>query len=165
MTDEQTKVVDPFSEASSSFITLDDCNVDANGNTPAVGVTAGRLLLIEPLSIETRPSNLPGQTDKTYESITANVVILDGPVTEKIDAIPLKVDGMFVSGTVIVNQLKPKLPEKKPAQKYMLGRLGKQPSQTKGFGGAWVLNGNGYTVTESDKQLARNYLNSLDPFA
>lgn len=157
-------MTDPFSEARSSFVTLEDCFRDSDGAVLPVGSPKGRLILVEPLSIEKRQSNLPNQTDKMYDSITANVVILDGPVTEKIEAIPFKVDGMFLSGSVIVNQLKPKLPDKRPAQKYALGRVGKQPSQTKGFGGAWVLNGNGYTVTEADKKLARSYLETLNPF-
>lgn len=157
-------IVDPFSEAQSSFITLDDCLVDVNTGKVANVGEQGRLLLIEPISIETRQSTLPGQTDKAYDSITANVVILDGPVTEKIEEVPFKVEGMFLSGAVIVGQLKSKLPDKKPSTKYALGRVGKQPARTKGFGPAWVLNGNGYSLTEADKQLARNYLNSLDPF-
>lgn len=150
-------MTDPFSEATSSFVTLEDF-VDAQGN--------GRLLLISPIKVEVRESTLPGSQGKTYESITADAVVLDGPITEKITEVPFKVDGMFLSGAVIVSQLKPKLPNPNNGNKpgLVLGRAGKQPARTKGFGPAWVLNGNGYKVTDRDKDMARAYLATLNPF-
>jgi hypothetical protein len=138
---------DPFSDARSGFVKLEDM--------------LGRLLLIIPQSIEERASTLPGSQGKTYESITADVIILDGPVTELIEEIPATIEGTFISGSVIVGQLKPKV----KTHGMVLGRLGQQKARTKGFGDAWVLN----PPTDADKAVARPaaaaYLEATDPFA
>lgn len=139
---------DPFSDARSGFVKLDDL--------------LGRLLLIVPKSVETRPSRMPGApAGATYESITADVIVLDGPVTELVEEVPMTIEGTFISGGVIVPQLKPKI----ASQGMVLGRLGQQPSQTKQFGPAWVLQ----PPTDADKVLARpaanTYLAANDPFS
>ncbi len=138
---------DPFSDARSGFVKLEDL--------------LGRLLLVVPKSIEERASTLPGSQGKMYASITADVIILDGPVTDLIDEVPLTLEGTYISGAVIVAQLKPKV----GTHGMVLGRLGQQPAQTKGFGPAWVLR----EPTDNDKVLARPaasaYLAANDPFA
>ena len=142
---------DPFSDARAGFVKLDDL--------------LGRLLLIVPLSIEERASTQPGRVGETYESITADVIVCDGEVTDMIEEVPMTLEGIFVSGGVIVPQLKPKLPRGGSATGGMvLGRLGQQPSQHKKGSPAWVLQ----EPTEEDKviarPLARDYLADNDPF-
>jgi hypothetical protein len=145
---------DPFSDARAGFVKLDDL--------------LGRLLLIVPLSIEDRPSTKPGRTGETYESITADVIVCDGDVTDMIDEVPMVLEGIFVSGGVIVPQLKPKLPRGNREGGMVLGRLGQQPSQHKKGSPAWVLN----EPTEDDKVIARPLAKAYlaanqpsDPFA
>lgn len=137
---------DPFADASAAFVKPEHL-VD-------------RLLLVIPQSVESRPSTLPGSQGKMYESVTTDVIILDGEVTDLIDEVPMTVENIFFSGQVVVGQLKPKVKD----HTMVLGRLGKQPSKTKGFGDAWVLN----PPTEDDKKVARpaanDYLASRDPF-
>lgn len=138
---------DPFSDARSGFVKLDDM--------------LGRLLLIVPKSIEMRASTLAGNQGKQYESITADVIILDGAITDMIDEIPFTLDDTFVAGGVLVPQLKPKI----RTGGMVLGRLGEQPSKTNPKVMAWVLR----EPTEEDKVLARPaasaYLADRDPFA
>lgn len=150
---------DPFAEAESSFLSLDDM---VEGGPDG----GGRLLLITPLSIEKKPSTFPNaKPGETYDSITADVVILDGKTTEKIPEVPYLVEGMFIGSSVVVPQLRPKLPRDGKPAGMVLGRAGTQPARTKGFRPSFVLNGNGYKVTDADRELARAYLATLDPFA
>lgn len=139
-------MTDPFSDARSGFVKLDDLE--------------GRLILVVPQAIQERASTLPGQQGKTYEQITGDVIVLDGPVTDMIEEVPMTLEGIAISGQVITAQLKPKV----KTNGMVLGRLGKQPSQTKGFGPAWVLN----APEEADKVIARPaataYLADSDPF-
>lgn len=143
---------DPFSDARAGFIKLDDL--------------LGRLLLVVPLSIEDRPSTQPGKTNETYESLTCDVIVLDGEINDMIEAVPSTLEGIYISGGVIVPQLKPKLARGNRAAGMVLGRLGQQPSQTYKKGSpAWVLT----EPTDEDKVIARPvataYLANSDPFA
>lgn len=141
-----TEERDPFSDARSGFVRLDDME--------------GRLLLVVPLSVEQRDSTLPGQSGKKYDSITADVIVLDGDTTDMIEEIPFTIEGTFLSGQVLTAQLKAKV-----GKGMVLGRLGKQKARTKGFGDAWVLN----APTDADKKLARPaakaYQEENDPFS
>ena len=146
-------MTDPFDEARPGFVRLDDL--------------LGRLLLVAPYDVEQRASTLPGAKEgDTYESITADVIVLDGPTTELIEEIPYEIEGMFISGSAIVPQLKPKIRKRG----LVLGRLGQQDNRKNPkFGKAWVLE----PPTEADKALARpvaqDYLArrqpEQDPFA
>lgn len=142
---------DPFDDARPGFVRLDDL--------------LGRLIAVIPQSIEERESTLPKSQGKKYESITADVIVLDGKPTDMVEAVPVVLEGIFFSGSVVVNQLKPKL-RKQPHERMVLGRLGQQPARTKGFGDAWVLE----APTDKDKEIARGpareYLEkNTDPFA
>jgi len=132
-TEQEHDMTDPFSDARSGFVKLEDM--------------LGRLVLVAPKSVEQRQSTLPGANGKTYDSIVADVVVLDGEPNEVIEEVPLTVEGAFISGAVIVNQLRAKV----KTQGLVLGRLGQQPSRTKSFGPAWVLN----PPTDTDKNIAR----------
>ncbi len=146
-------MTDPFDEARPGFVRLDDL--------------VGRLVLIAPHSVEQRPSTLPGAKEgATYESITADVIVLDGEPTETIDEIPYVVEGMYISGSAIVPQLKPKIRKRG----LVLGRLSQQPSRKNPkFGKAWILE----PPTEADKALARPHAHAYlerrqaeeDPFS
>lgn len=140
-------MTDPFQTARSGFVRLDDLT--------------GRLLLVVPQSIEERESTLPGSQGRKYDSITADVIVLDGDTNDVIEEIPTTLESVFFSGAVVVNQLRGAV----KGNKMVLGRLGKQKSQTKGFGDAWVLQ----EPDEADKKVARpaakSYLEENDPFA
>lgn len=125
---------DPFDDARSAFVKLDDL--------------LGRLVLVVPLEVRTEPSTLPGSQGKTFEKVIADTVVLDGPVTDLIEAVPSTLDELHWSGQVVVGQLKPKV---RITNGMVLGRLAKQPSKTKGFGPAWVLE----SPTDADKVIAR----------
>lgn len=140
-------MTDPFSDARSDFIKVEDLK--------------GRLVLIAPKDVVTRQSRFPGQEGKTYDSVTADVIVLDGPVTESIETIPMTIDDMVISGTIMASQLAPKV----KTRGMVLGRVATQPSQTRGFRDAWLLE----PPTEADKVIARPaasaYLAANDPFA
>lgn len=139
---------DPFDGARTGFVRLEDLK--------------DRLVLVFPQSVEERDSTLPGAAGKKYESVTADVIVLDGDVTELIEEVPLTLEGIFISGAAIVPQVKPKIGK----GRGVLGRLSTQAARTKGFGDAWVLE----APTDADKALARPYAvayqeKNLDPFA
>jgi hypothetical protein len=137
-------VKDPFSDASDAFLKMDDL--------------IGRLLLVSPQDVGERESTLPGSQGKVYEYVITETVVLDGDVTDLIEDIPTVLDGFQFSGQAITAQLKPKVASKG----MVLGRLGQKPSQTKGFGKAWVLQ----PPTDDDKVLARKWIaENADPFA
>lgn len=140
-------MTDPFTDARTGFVKLEDL--------------LGRLLLVVPQSIEERQSTLPGSVGKVYDSITADVIVLDGPATDLIEQVPATLENVYLSGSVIVAQLRSKVKTKG----MVLGRLGQQKARTKGFGDAWVLD----APSESDKAPARvaaaAYLAESDPFA
>jgi hypothetical protein len=129
-------MTDPFSTARDAFIKQE--HVD------------GRLLLISPLSSGERESTLPGSQGKLYVFIETDTVVLDGALDDMVDEVPMLLEGFQYSGQAITAQLQPALRK----SGMVLGRLGKKPSQTKGFGDAWVLQ----EPTEDDKVIARKYL-------
>lgn len=135
---------DPFSDANDAFIKSEHLE--------------GRLLLVSPYDKGERESTLPGQTGKLYTFVETNTVVLDGEPDDMIDTVPLKLEGFQLSGSGITAQLLPKI----ASRGMVLGRLGKKPSQTKGFGDMWILQ----PPTESDRQVARDYLaaNPVDAF-
>jgi hypothetical protein len=128
--------IDPFDDARDSFVKLDDVN--------------GRLLLITSLSTGERPSTLPGQQGKMYDWVETTTVVLDGEITDLIETVPLVLDGFQFSGANIMRLLKPKI----RTRRMTLGRLGKKPSQTRGFGDAWSLR----PGTDADKDLAKRWI-------
>lgn len=139
---------DPFSDARSAFVKLDDF--------------LGRLVLVVPKESREEASTLPGSQGKMYEKVIADTIVLDGDVTDSIETVPGTYEDTHWSGAVVVSQLKPKI----RTGGMVLGRLAQQPSKTKGFGPAWVLQ----PPTDEDKVLARPaataYLEAnVDPFA
>jgi hypothetical protein len=129
-------MTDPFSSARDAFIKQEHVK--------------DRLLLISPLSSGERESTLPKQQDQTYTYIVTDTAVLDGAVDDMIDEVPMVLEGFQYSGQAITAQLLPAVRK----STMVLGRLGKKPSATKGFGDAWVL----LEPTEEDKAVARKYL-------
>ena len=130
---------DEFDEARSAFVKQEHLK--------------GCLLLVTPTGQGERESTLPGANGKTYTYVVADVVVLDGDVSEMIEDVPLTLDDFQFSGATLTGQLLPKIRK----GRKVLGRLDKTPSQTKGFGKAWVL----AEPTEADKVVARAYLASV----
>jgi hypothetical protein len=128
---------DPFDTARSNFLGLGDL--------------AGRAVLVYPTKLEENiPSTRPGQ-NKTYSRIVADVIVLDGDVDEEagVDEIPMTVSDMFISGSVLVPQLRGNLKTKRP----VLGVVNKQKSSVKGNNDAVVLNAD--AITDDHRKLAR----------
>lgn len=137
---------DPFNDPQSEFITAKDF--------------VGRLLLVTPTGVETGiVSTMPGAEGKTYDRVIADVVVLDGAVTDKFDTIPCRIEAQLLSGAALVPQLTKRTSAGPVPGKMTLGRVttrkGKFPQP------AVVL----AEPTDADKNIARQYLASLDPFA
>lgn len=112
--------MDDFSLATSSFVNNEDLK--------------GRLLLIYPTAAGERPSTLPkAKEGDMYEYVIADVHVLSGKVTDKIDAVPLKLEDQQLAGASLVPQLKRKV----GTGKAVLGIM----STTKSRWGtdAWIL--------------------------
>ena len=157
---------DPFGAPVSEFVKLDD--------------VLGRLVLITPSTIiEGIASTLKGQEGKTYDAVRAQVVVLDGPPSEKIDAVPAVLEDFRLSGASIVPAVMARFKATGPtvggaageydvapkdaAVQYVLGRVAQAKSS---YGTpSWVLNG----YDSKDAEAARQYLASApkpaDPFA
>ena len=144
---------DEFDEARSAFVKQEHLK--------------GCLLLVTPTGQGERESTLPGANGKPYTYVVADTVVLDTgfdkdgkPLTnDMVEETPTELADFQLSGASLVGQLLPKIRK----GRKVLGRLGKAPSQTKGFGEAWVL----AEPTEADKVVARAYLASVkdDGFA
>ncbi|MCK9602747.1 MAG: hypothetical protein M0R06_27110 [Sphaerochaeta sp.] len=141
-------------EGAKGFLEMEDLN--------------GRLLVVSPQSVGERASTLKGQEGKMYEYVVCDIVVCDGEPDDRIgDSIPGQLDAYQLAGMTIVGQLKPKVGK----GKLVVGRLGQQPSKTKGFGKAWVLQ----NPTPDELRLAQESLNKIqteaaqapadDPFA
>jgi hypothetical protein len=130
------------------------------GDYPAMHQLVGRLLLIQPQSIElNKPSNF--KDGKPADQITADVVVCDGPpIDHKVDQntmvptyfeagpkqAPFLIPGMWINGKAIVPQLKDSIPGKQ----WVLGRL--YYGEARGGKPPYLLNQQ-YTVEEA--QLGR----------
>ena len=107
-----------FDSARSGFVTMDDLK--------------GRLLLITPTATGVKESKTKGQDD--FETITAEVLVLDGGTTDLIDEIPFELEEYLMWGTNIVSTLRPKI--KRGGR--VLGRLNQH--KAKGYSTlAWHL--------------------------
>jgi hypothetical protein len=102
----------------------------------------GRLLLIEPLRVETGVKTTLGEKDVTV----VNLHELDGPSSGEVH------EEAFVWPRVLQAQLRPKV----GTGRYVLGRLG-QGIAKPGQNAPWKL----ADATDADKELARKYLAGL----
>lgn len=140
----------------------------------------GRLLLVVPVKLEeglvSRTFKNPDGSPATQDRMTANVTILDGgtihyggqpekmpPVPHSKSAeIPMEIKGMFISGVGLISQCRDALAKKitqgRPGM--VLGRLTRGEDSGKGEP-PWLLT----PPTEDDKNIARQYLATRDPFA
>ena len=130
------------------------------GDYPAMHQLIGRLLLIQPLSIEyNKASNF--KEGKPADQITADVVVCDGPpIDHKLDQntmvptffesgpkqVPFLIPGMWINGRAIVPQLKDSVSGKQ----WVLGRL--YYGQPRGGKPPYLLN---QQYTEQEAALGR----------
>lgn len=137
---------DPFSEARSGFVKFEDM--------------VGRGLLFVPLSSEIRKSTLKGQEGKDVLTVITDIVVLDGPVNEQIESVPLTLESVPVMSTAVVNQLKVKIGKKAPDGKTPAMVLGKLSQQKSGYGTPmWILE----APTDAHKALAREAAKQFTP--
>lgn len=126
---------DPFDEARSAFVKLDDL--------------LGRAVIVYPSESREVPSTLPNQNGKNYTKVIGDTIVLDGPVTDAIPSVPFTIEAMHWSGAAVTNQLLPKI----KTGRAVLGIVKQTPSQTKGFGPAWILDNE--DLTDEHRTTAR----------
>jgi hypothetical protein len=136
----------------------------------------GRLLLIVPLKLEEGIPNRLSQNGGTQDRMTADVIVLDGgPIPyggapekvpprphDKTAAVPHKNARMYISSVGLISQCRDALAKKiRTGQPGMvLGRL--NVGEAKGDQAPpYLLT----PPTDQDKQVARQYLANVDPFA
>ena len=135
----------------------------------------GRLLLLVPTKLETGvPNRL--QAGSTQDRMTTDVIVLDGgpiafggtpektpPVPhDKTAQVPHKTAGQYISSTGLISQCREALARRAQGQPGMvLGRLSTGTAKEAGQNAPWLL----LPPTDEDKQLARQYLAQVDPFA
>lgn len=169
-------VTDPFSAPASGGAKYPKLEIrdDDNQIVKDPNCLHGRLLMITPLKVETVPNRLSQVPGATQERVTADVVVLDdqtvygpssviGPPEGELEQVPAAFDGMYFSQAALVSQMrkatKANMAGADP-KRMVLGRLKKEPPKEKGRYPTWVL----ADPTEADKQLARNYLATKNPF-
>lgn len=134
-------MTDPFSSAREAFVKMDDVE--------------GRLLLMTLTDSGERESNLPkAKEGDVYTWVEADVVVLDGDVTEMVDEVPMVLEAFQFSGQAVTGQLMPYLKKLRAGtgNGIVLGRLGTKPNKWKTK--TWVIQ----EPTEDDKVIARQYL-------
>jgi hypothetical protein len=136
----------------------------------------GRLLLVIPFKLEEGIPNRLGKPGDTQDRLTADVIVLDGGTIhyggapEKVPAVPhnksaevpLKRSRMFISNAGIISQCRQALAKKLTTGTpgMVLGRLA--VGEAKGDNNPPYLL---QPATDADKQVARAYLATVDPFA
>lgn len=140
----------------------------------------GRLLLLVPHKLEeglvSRTYTNPDGTPVINDRMTADVIVLDGepinyggkpeampPVAHtKVAGVPHKTTAMFISSAGLISQCREALAKKitQGSPGLVLGRLTRGESSGKGEP-PWLLT----QPTDADKQIARQYLAQVDPFA
>lgn len=99
---------DPFATPSTEFVTIDDVD--------------GRLIVAIPLRMEQKAGKSDG---KPYDVIVADVIVVDGPTTDKIPAVPFTIPEMHLSAGMVVGQLRQYVGKGRP----VLGRVNSKPSR------------------------------------
>ena len=144
---------------------------------PRLDDMAGRLLLVIPKGMDKGKSTEADGTTSTYDRMTADVIVLDGPPMpyggkpngrpptphDRVAPIPHREVAMYVSAKAIISQAREAWEKRQRGEPGMvLGRLGygEQPSDPK-FQAPWVLD----KATDADRAVARQYLATIDPFA
>lgn len=137
----------------------------------------GRLLLIIPKGMDKGKSTEADGTTSTYDRMTADVIVLDGPPMpyggkpngrpptphDRIAPIPHREVGMYVSAKALISQSRDAWAKRQRNEPGMvLGRLayGEQPADPK-LQAPWILE----KATDADRAVARQYLATIDPFA
>lgn len=113
----------------------------------------GSLLLITPTEYRTEVPTTFGEKD----AVAANVAVLDEPREGFPDgeSAPLELDNVLIFQGVLIGQTKAKI-----GKGMVLGRLGQRPASKPGQNPAWALE----DPTDADKDAARAYLKTKDPF-
>jgi hypothetical protein len=155
-------MTDPFADAKSDFMGAKDyCTVEG---------PADRLILFYGQAVETEiPSKAKGSEGETYDRVIGDVVVLDGPISDKFPEVPGIIKGQFFNGKALVPSLTHRQgKEILPMDRPVLGRV----VRFKNSFGNWSPKID--TPTDADKDVARRwlastqgkeYLASLDPFA
>lgn len=137
----------------------------------------GRLLLIIPKGMDKGKSTESDGTVSTYDRMTADVIVLDGPPMpyggkpngrpptphDRVASIPHREIGMYVSAKALISQSRDAWAKRQRNEPGMvLGRLayGEQPADPK-LQAPWILE----KATDADRATARQYLATIDPFA
>lgn len=98
-----------FDDPTTEFVTIDDLD--------------GRTICVFAKESQIAESTKPG--GKPYPKVIADVIVLDGPVTDKIAELPMLVPDMHLSATAVVASVKPGVRTKRP----IMGKVDSRPSQ------------------------------------
>lgn len=144
---------------------------------PRIRDMYGRLLLLIPHKLEEGIPNRLGKPGDTQDRMTADVVILDGGTIQfggapektppephtKAAEVPLKNARMFISSAGLISQCRQALAKKVTSGQpgMVLGRLAVGEAKGPGQNAPYLLT----PATDADKQIARQYLSQVDPFA
>lgn len=136
----EQNIPDPFAGADPD----EDEFATPDRNFLAVDDLDGRLVIIFPHSIAEVASTKPN--GKPYDRVTADVVVVDGTVTDKLDQVPFLAENMYLSAGSLVGAVRKHVGKGKP----VLGRVDSRPSsynkQVKAYGLA--------DPTDADKKAA-----------
>jgi hypothetical protein len=83
----------------------------------------GRLVCVYPKEIRREDSKT--QAGKQYDKVIADVIVLDGPTTDKIEQVPMFVPDMHLSAGAVVGAVRGNVRTGKP----VLGRIDSRPSR------------------------------------
>ena len=109
---------DLFEDVVADYVTVEDLE--------------GRHIVVFPDRIETVESTKPN--GKPYDRIVADVIVLDGPVTDKITEVPFTVTEMYLSATNLVARLRASVRDRKVRLGYVDSVPSSYNKSVKAFG-------------------------------
>lgn len=92
---------DLFEDVQAEYVTVDDLE--------------GRHVVVLPERIE----KATGKSGDEYDRIVADVIVLDGPETDKIPSVPFTVAEMYLSAKNVVGRLRSSVRDRKPRLGYV----------------------------------------------
>lgn len=130
-----TDTRDPFATTATDPNEVDSLDFDDPGSDfVTIHDIDGRTVCVFPKEIRREAAKDPKPGKETFEKVVADVIVLDGPVTDAIQQVPGLIPDMHLSAGAVVAAIRGNVRTKRP----IMGRIDSRPSrnnrQVKAYG-------------------------------